>query len=63
MVPLPVEHMPPVGTVYLYHQLVDQLARFSVAVVCPTDVAVRPTVEKAVAVASSVAQLLSLYAL
>ena len=55
------------GVVRWYHHFSVQFARFSVAVFCPTEVAVRPTVENSASVelvVSSFAgvQLLSLYA-
>ena len=56
MVPLVIssEHVPPVGVVYLYHQLFVQLARLSLAVVALVFVCVRPTVEKFASVSSVV---------
>ena len=49
------------GTVFLCHQSAVQLDRVSVAVVCVSEPAVKPTVEK-VSLAISVVQPLSLYA-
>ena len=56
----------PGPVVLLCHQAAVQLDRVSVAVVCATGFAVRPTVENSAsleAVVNSVAQVFSLYAL